>query len=192
MSAKKELSLLSDVDNIQSFSNRLLHWISTVGRILLITTNLIVVSVFISRFWLDRKNADLSETLRQQKAIIESTKEFEADFNSLQARLNYIKSYILSSNSLSPKLVSLTQSIPTQVLIDNLTVNDGDTATTVVQLTATALNEQSIVDLVSNLILNPQIKSVEISSIEKKSKTNKFKIILSLNISSQSNPNERI
>ena len=184
MSAKKEISLLSENDNSQSISSLILRWTTTVGRLLIILTELIVVGAFISRFWLDRKNADLSETLRQQKAIISSTKEFESEFNSLQTRLNFIKTFRQSTTPLTSKMVNLSQSIPPEINVTAVAVKDGDAAESQVDLKASAFNEQNIVDLITNLTLNPNIKSVEIGSIEKKSNTNKFDLVLSLVITS--------
>jgi methyl coenzyme M reductase subunit C-like uncharacterized protein (methanogenesis marker protein 7) len=77
MPAKKEISLLPDEENLNTLSARVLRYLTTIGRVIIILTELAVISAFLSRFWLDRKNADLSETIRQQKAILESTQEFE-------------------------------------------------------------------------------------------------------------------
>jgi len=76
MANKKELSLLPDSSNPNSFSARFIKWVTTIGRWVMTLTELIVISAFISRFWLDRKNSDLSDLIRQKQAILESTQEF--------------------------------------------------------------------------------------------------------------------
>ena len=80
MPSKKEISLLPAEENLNTFSARFLKWVTSVGRVVIVFVELIVIGAFLSRFWLDRKNSDLSETLRQQKAILASTQEFEKDY----------------------------------------------------------------------------------------------------------------
>ncbi|MBU1129800.1 hypothetical protein KKE45_00570, partial [Patescibacteria group bacterium] len=88
---KKEISFLPKHQDNHSFIAKLVRWVTTVGRSVIIFTELIVIAAFVSRFWLDRKNSDLSESIRQQKAILESTAPFEKDFLILQNRLKAIK-----------------------------------------------------------------------------------------------------
>ncbi|MCL4384357.1 PilN domain-containing protein [Patescibacteria group bacterium] len=182
MGGKKELSLLPDSENYNSLQGRLFRWLTTVGRVVIIVTELIVVSAFLSRFYLDRKNADLSESLRQQKAILESTKEFEQEFDLLQNRLSFIKSFSGQSSHLPPHLISLAQSIPTGVVVTDLRVDDADAPVSKVSLSANADQQDNIVDFVTNISLNPQISAIEIKRIEKKPRNDKYLIDLSLQI----------
>ncbi len=180
MPAKKELSLLPDSENINSNWGRALRWLTTVGRFVIVVTELVVVSAFLSRFYLDRKNADLSETLRQQKAILESTKEFESEFDFLQARINYIKTFRSTDAQLTSKLSLLASSIPPDVIVSALNVTNGQVPKTQIHLIAYTLQQDSIITMVTNMSLNPQIKSIEIARIEKKTKDNKYVIELNL------------
>ncbi len=180
MPAKKELSLLPDSENINSNWGRALRWLTTVGRFVIVVTELVVVSAFLSRFYLDRKNADLSETLRQQKAILESTKEFESEFDFLQARINYIKTFRSTDAQLTSKLSLLASSIPPDVIVSALNVTNGHVPKTQIHLIAYTLQQDSIITMVTNMSLNPQIKSIEIARIEKKTKDNKYVIELNL------------
>ncbi|MBU4397602.1 hypothetical protein KKC08_05560 [Patescibacteria group bacterium] len=81
---KREISLLPKDQDNNSSTAKLIRWITTVGRVVIIFTELIVIAAFVSRFWLDRKNSDLSESIRQQKAILESTALFEVDYSTLK------------------------------------------------------------------------------------------------------------
>jgi len=87
MPPKKEISLLPSEENLNSPLAKITKWATSTGRVVIIFVELIVILAFLSRFSLDRRNADLSETLRQQKAILASTKDFENDYLSLQKRL---------------------------------------------------------------------------------------------------------
>ena len=182
MAIKKELSLLPDSENPNSFSARAIKWLSTVGRWIIVLTELIVVTAFISRFWLDRKNSDLSEIIRQQQAIIESTQTFEKEFNSFQQRLKFIKNFYAISPSYDDKMSILVKSTPPDLVYKNLAlkpdINDSHKVSANANLIA--FKEDSIVSFITNLMVNDQIESVTINQIEKKSQENNYSVTLSV------------
>jgi len=186
MPPKKEVSLLPNADNNQTFFARTLRWLTTVGRVVLIFTELIVIGAFLSRFWLDRKNADLSETIRQQKAILTSTKEFEKDFISLQTRLDFIHNFYQKQPNYIPALNSLVESLPDGIFFQTLTMahNDDKDPKTTAKVELYAYQEEVIVDFISNLKLNPQVSSLDVQRIEKKTKDSKYYLTIFLTFNS--------
>jgi Tfp pilus assembly protein PilN len=181
MPSKKEISLLPNDENNQSFLARLLRWATTVGRVIIVFTEFIVILAFLSRFWLDRKNADLSEVLRQQKAIIISAKEFEDDYLSLQQRLQHIRQFYQSKPDYIKNLDSLVQSLPQDIFFQNITVsNNPKTSQTTAAVQLYSYQEDAVVNFITNLKLNPDISSVEVSKIEKKTKDSKYYLNVAL------------
>lgn len=169
MPIKKELSLLPNELNNNSFSARTIHYLTSVGRYIIVFTELIVISAFISRFWLDRQNSDLSESLRQQKAILESTADFEKEYSLLQSRLNYIETSYHNQPNYLQHIKALTSSIPTDVFFQNFDVDY-----TSAQISVYSYQENSLIDMIVSLSLNPDINTVDIRKIEKKSKDSKY------------------
>jgi hypothetical protein len=181
MSAKKEISLLPDEENPDSPSARLLQWITTVGRFVIVFTELIVICAFISRFWLDRKNSDYSDILRQQKAILESTQAFEKDYSLLQQRLKVIKDFYSKTPKYNSKIISLAESTPKDIIFNRLVVeNDTDRKSIVANIELTSYKEEAIVDFITNLTVNENIQTVDVKSIEKKPKENQYAVKLFL------------
>lgn len=181
MPVKKEISLLPDEQNQGLLSARIIKWAITVGRFVIVFTELIVISAFISRFWLDRKNSDLSEITRQQKAILESTGEFEKEYSLLQQRLAFIKSFYQQQPDYLPGINALVESTPPEITFKNLSVNqDPETKDVNLVLSVYAFQETSIVDFITNLLLNPSFSSVSVNTIEKKPKDAKYTINLAL------------
>lgn len=175
MPSKKEISLLPNEENNQSFWARFLKWLTTVGRVVIIFTELIVIGAFLSRFWLDRKNSDLSEVLRQRKAILASTQDFENDYISLQERLQYIKNFYQTQPQYVANLNSLIQSLPPGIYFQNFILsNDKKTSKVSAQVELYTYQEDAIVDFITNLKLNPDIDTVEVQKIEKKTKDSKY------------------
>jgi len=181
MAVKKELSLLPEAENPNSFSARLFYWLTTVGRWVIVLTELIVVSAFISRFWLDRKNSDLSEVLRQQQAILESTQDFEKEFSLFQQKLKTIKNFYSNEPNYDQKIISFVNSTPQDIVFNNLSVKKDNTSGNITaNASLTAYNEDSIVSFISNLMLNPDIQNVDVDKIEKKDKENNYSVSVSL------------
>ena len=181
MAVKKELSLLPDSENPRSFGAKLLKWLTSTGRVTIIVTEFVVVSVFISRFWLDRKNSDLGEIVRQRQAILETTSQFESEFTNLQKRLSYIKTFYQNQPDYSYQLNSLVSSTPQDLFFQNITISPDEKAKeTSVKTTLIAYKEESIVSFITNLMLNPDLSLVNIDRIEKKEKSNQYFITLNI------------
>lgn len=181
MAVKKEVSLLPNSENPNSFSSRLIKWSTTTGRVVIIFTELIVVCAFISRFWLDRKNSDLSEILRQKTAILQSTQTFEAEFKQLQQKLSSIKVSYASQPKYDQQLASLIKSTPEEIYYKDISLSqDEKTLQTVVVSDLIAYREDIIVNFITNLMVNPDIKQVDIKRIEKKPKENQYDVLVSL------------
>jgi len=181
MAGKKEISLLPESENPRSFGSRFFKWITTTGRVAIVLTELIVISVFISRFWLDRKNSDLSEVLRQKQSILENVIPFEEEFTGLQQRLSYIKDFYSKQPEYNNQIDSLITSTPQSVFYETLSISkDEDSKTTTINTSLIAYKEEDIVSFITNLMLNPDIDKVNVNKIEKKEKENQYSIFLTL------------
>lgn len=177
MANKKELSLLPDSSNPSSFSARFIKWVTTIGRWVMTLTELIVISAFISRFWLDRKNSDLSDLIRQKQAILESTQDFESDFLSLQKRLSFIKSFYNQNYQYGSKISSLISSTPPDLIYQSLVISSDATSKKIsADATVTASSETSVIKFISNIRSNSDVETVTIDQIEKKSEENNYSI----------------
>lgn len=188
MTIKKGPSLLPEEENPNSLSFRALKWTITIGRCVIIITELVVICAFVSRFWLDRRNSDLSEVIRQQEAILTSTKSFETEYKSLQQKLETIKNFYSNQPQFSNKITSLIDSTPPDLVYDRLAISKESTSQKITAtVSLTALKESSIIDFISNLVLNPDIEMVDLSKIEKKAKENNYSIDLLVVFNSNSN-----
>lgn len=176
-SRKREISLLPSSENINSFFSKALNWVTTVGRVIIIFTELIVIAAFFSRFYLDRKNSDLSEVIRQQRAILGTTTDFQREFKSLQQELSAIKTSYLDRQDMAPYLSQLAQSIPPEVSVSNIEYKPDDKKN-LPHLSALFItaSDQALISLIENLSLNPQIDSVNVGTIEKKTKDKWFRL----------------
>ena len=94
------------------FWQQAFSWSLTIGRTIIIGTELIVLSVFFSRFFLDRQITDLSEETKTKQTIIKTTGQLETRFRKIQDRLAAIKHLKIEQNQYSITLDELSQRIP--------------------------------------------------------------------------------
>src|SRR3990170_4903897 len=85
MPKKAGINLLNSKQS--SFFERFINWTLTIGRIVIIVTELIALSAFLYRFSLDQQLIDLHSKIKQEQAIVEYLKESEATYRNLQDRL---------------------------------------------------------------------------------------------------------
>src|SRR3989344_1080687 len=85
--SKKHLSINLLKAKEISFLDKFLNWALTVGRLVVIATELIALFAFIYRFSLDRQLIDLHSKIKQEEAIVNSLKESEQSYRNLQDRL---------------------------------------------------------------------------------------------------------
>ena len=100
--AHPTINLLGQDTSANSPWNRIMDWISTYGRYIMITTELIVLIAFASRFSLDRKLTDLKEDAMQSMASIATDIATEANIESLVCAKGFEKCVaVINENSAS-------------------------------------------------------------------------------------------
>lgn len=98
---------------------RLIMWATTYGRYIMITTEIIVLLAFISRFSLDRKLTDATEEITQKQAIIEANKPFEEDIRSLQAQITQIKTLLAGQEMPIDVMTLIIRYLPSDVYLES-------------------------------------------------------------------------
>ncbi len=174
---KRDISLLPSREFSESSLGRVVNWVTTSGRYVVIFTEFVVIGAFLSRFWLDRKNSDLSDEIRQGEAILHSTADFEKEYRLLQSKLKFANSSISEDRKFTERLGLLSQNLPRNVIFENLSFNS-DSKQTEIKLRASSTSETDLVDFITNLTLEPAIKTVNISNIEKDSRFTGYKFNL--------------
>jgi len=101
---------------------KLTTWIVSVGRVVIIVTELIAFSVFVGRIKLDRELTDLTDALENQIVVLQNAKEFEEEFRSLQTRLKIIKELRQEHLPASQSISLFTTLLPTDVELTGLTL----------------------------------------------------------------------
>lgn len=139
---------------------RSLKWTVSVGRYIVIFTQLVVILSFLTRFILDRQVTDLNVTLNQQKMAIESYEDLEKRFLFVQAQIVDVKQLQQEAN-LVEIFPLLNETIPNNVILDNLTIRADE-----VIFAGIALSQTAFDILVRNVQLSPYFEDANIETIE--------------------------
>jgi len=157
---KTEIEFLPQEDWEKGTLGKILKWTLTVGRHIVIFTELVVILAFLSRFKLDRDLTDLGEKIKQQQAIITSWSNFEKEFRFLNKRLQTIEEFRknqLESGEILEEMASL---IPLDIVISDFSVSNKQ-----LSLSANALSEGSLSVFLRNLKNSSKFKNISLTQI---------------------------
>jgi len=137
-------------------------WATTYGRYIMITTEIIVLLAFISRFSLDRKNTDLTEEINQKQAILEANTEFEQTIRSLQDRIKTADTLMAHRSEPIDIVTHMELLLPADVYMDMLSIRNNK-----LTIEVRAGSTYGFAQVLSNLQSVQQLKNVALNSIKK-------------------------
>lgn len=156
-----------------SFAEKFFYWLLTVGRYIIIGTELVVFAVFISRFQLDTRLSDLNDKIKQEEAVVKSLEQVDANARALQIRLSEIKKLTGSQKNASDLLFRISQVVPETVSLNMLSQQGG-------MLTISAVSSQSkgFSVFVQNLRTLESLRNISITEVSKDETTGGVKFTI--------------
>jgi len=164
--AKKEkaaINLLLQETFTSTTAGRVLSWLLSTFRTIVILVEIVVVSAFISRFFLDAKNSDLDEAIKRNQEIIASNQTFEKEFKNIQSRLQTYQEFEQKKLETAKVIEKITPYLPPDVLLNSISVSDGK-----LNLNGESPSEQGIQQLLVNLNSIDTFNNVILTSVGSK------------------------
>jgi hypothetical protein len=156
---KRIINLIPDKgDNLLS---QFLSWALTVGRLLIIITETLALSVFLYRFSLDVKIIDLHDKIKSASIIVESFKDGEDNYRNLQARLGFIKEY----DTKKDKSLTLLQDI-IELGRDRITFKNLSVTVNSIEVEAQAPSAGALTAFVQGVKSHPEISGVSVNRVQ--------------------------
>jgi len=103
-----------------SIFGKILKWVTTIGRVLVVMTEFVVLLAFGSRFYFDKKLDDLNETIIQKQAQIQAYGEVESSIRKILAKQQPVEAYMSSGLNFGTKIDNLTKVVPSGTTVDSL------------------------------------------------------------------------
>ena len=165
MSAQKpkkrsQINLLPRDRFATSSVGRILSWLLSTFRIIVIIVEMIVMGAFLSRFWLDAKNSDLNDEITQKKALIAASKDFEKEFKNTQLRLEALATLTKIEQPFSKLLAMVPPLLPPEIILKSFTANQEG-----ILVSGTSPSEQIIAQLIANLESNSRVENIYLSQL---------------------------
>lgn len=143
-----------------SVIGRVMRWLVGAGRHLIIFTELIVITSFFSRFYLDRQLTDLNTQIRQKQVVVESYGDFETQFLQAQQQVKDVNRVMNQQGKI--QVFDLLYTItPPEVVYTNLSLGSGG-----VMLQGRANSLRSLTQLVENLKSTPEFQRISVNQVE--------------------------
>ncbi len=168
----QSINLLPNRGN--GFVDQFLGWALTIGRLLIILTETLALSVFFYRFSLDMKISDLHDQIKIQRAIVSQFKTTEDASRNVQARLA-----LAQKSDLSGKIIPSALSDIVNLGKGKITFKTLEISADAVKIEAQAPSSSSLNAFVNGLKQYPGVKDVNIDSVENKTTSAVIKLTIS-------------
>lgn len=173
-----KINLLPQKGFSSTTTGRILAWILSTFRVIVIVTEIIVMIAFLSRFWLDARNTDLTEEINQKKAILINSQAFDTEFRDVQNRTQLYSNFLKNRIGFTKHLNLIKNYLPADVVLNTIAFSDNR-----ITIEGYSPNEVSIEQLRVNLESTgefPEIRPAEIKTSVDKPGSLQFSLISEL------------
>lgn len=144
----------------QGFWGRFLKWGLSVGRYIVIATELVVILAFLSRFKLDRDLSDLNEAIAEKQAVLAAYSTLETDYREVAGRLKLIGQLRITGLMSQGELSNLEQLTPADVSFGTIRMTEIE-----LELAGRARSETSLAAFLRALTTKGGFKNVTVGQI---------------------------
>lgn len=159
--------------------DEILKWALSVGRLLIILTELVAFTTFIYRFSLDRKLIDLQDQIDEKQAVVASLKDTEASYRNLHERLFVISDVNKNGNKNVKILNDIIERTPEDISFTSFTIDKNQ-----IDIDLNVLSVSSLSNFAALLRAYPETSSVSIDRIDNSSLSNAINVFLTVKLKS--------
>ncbi|MBU0572594.1 PilN domain-containing protein [Patescibacteria group bacterium] len=157
---KNRINLLPQEEFAQSTLGRVLAWLLSSFRVIVIITEVFVMMVFLSRFWLDAKSADLNDLIKQRQAVLVASVDFENEFRGAQKKLSIFSELTAVDKPTTGHLNTTSSLVPPEIVLSSFSFVGDD-----IKIEGVSPNERGIAQFVANLDASDEFEEVAITQI---------------------------
>jgi len=155
------------------FFERFISWALTIGRLVVIATELIALICFVYRFSLDSQLIDLHSKIKQEQAVINFLKKDEETYRNLQDRLSVAGTFSTLATERIKIFNDVLELTPQGISFTDFSLNNSR-----LRMIANVASVASLSSFVESLKGYAKIDSVSIDKIENRPSTGLIKITI--------------
>lgn len=164
-------------DQKDDLIEKVINWSLSVGRALVIITELIALSAFLLRFGLDQQLIDLHTQIKQSQAIVSAFKNNEDEYRNLQERLSIASNFSL----IGEKRIQIYRAI-LALASPGITFNKISLTAESITIEIRVSSVTALSDFINTLKSSTLIASVSIDKIETKTTNGVIIVGISANL----------
>jgi len=148
----------------ESIMTQLLTWSLSIGRLLIILTEMVALGTFLYRFSLDMQIVDLHDRIKGESFIVANFKNSETNFRDIQDRLTTSKRYTTIGSTTTSIFGDITKMGQGKVTFKDITVTTQNAKIAVQAPSAAALSQ-----FVTTLRNHPEVTAVAVDKVSNSS-----------------------
>lgn len=156
----KPINLLPQEEFASSTAGRILTWVLSAFRVIVILVEMVVMIAFLSRFWLDAKASTLADEIERNEAIVESFSNFEEEFRATQQKIKVFSEFTQKGPVYQLLDENITPYLPEGVSLTFFSVSENE-----VTLKGSSISEKSIAQFVENIRSTGVLKNVSLNQV---------------------------
>lgn len=152
---------------------RLLHWILSSGKFIVVFVELLVIGAFVLRYMLDAQLSELQEKIKDQVPYLESLQRDEASIRQTQFQLSTIKQTRQTDPDYSQFLMKMAQLTPQKITLSSIRFDNTQTFSKIsFSLTGSSPSNIELSAYIKVLKKDPQFSDITLTNISFEGQTN--------------------
>lgn len=144
-----------------AFIDKFINWTLSIGRLIVIITEIIAISAFLYRFSLDEKLVALHDEIEQKQKQLSLFQKDEKNFRNFQDRLSLVSKFSEQSTMTFKTFQDIVGFTPEELKFNELTLKNDQTT---IDLNVASI--PSLTQFINSLKSYPNTKSVSVDNIE--------------------------
>ncbi len=158
-----------------NYLDEFIKWALSIGRLLVIVTEIVALLTFLYRFSLDRQLIDLHTKIVQEQAIVSSLKDQEQTYRNLQDRIALANTTSLSTSKKIQAFFDIQKNAPSELIFNNMSLSEQG-----VRFSISTRNVSSLSKFINFLKSYKDVSSVSIDKIENKASAGTIQASISI------------
>ncbi|MBI2103879.1 PilN domain-containing protein [Candidatus Woesebacteria bacterium] len=160
-SQKKQLiNLLPQEEFAGSTLGRIIAWVLSTFRVIVVITEVVVMAAFLSRFYLDARMTDLNDEVKQKNAVLGAFTDFEEGFRDIQEKIKIASQLISEEQKAESYLQDISSATPGEINLSSYSVVANELI-----VKASSPTEFAISQFMANIKANDKFDKIELTQL---------------------------
>lgn len=168
----------------KGFFDKFINWALTVGRLVVILTELVALSAFLYRFSLDRRLIDLHDQISQKQSIVKILKQKEDTYRNIQGRLALAATLTKTGQEKTQIFSDILRLAPPDFIFNNIVLSQAT-----VRIDASAQSVSSLASFIRDIKNYKETSSVSLDKIENKTAGTAITVSIAVRLKKASDQN---